>query len=335
MEFYASFASQNEFIGLSLVALGLGVGILSGLLGVGGGVLMTPALHLLGMPMPIAVGTTLTQMMASSLTASIRHYRSKNLSIKLALTFALPAFVGVHVGKKLLVYWQSLELADQYSGLFYTVLLFYMGVVMLRRQRLQSGSTVSAPRFHRLRFFRSMLASSPSFTVYNPQATGGSDAMIKVAATIPVSIGTGVGLVSSLTGLGGGFFYVPAMLNLLGLSMRVAVGTSVGTVFFGSIIGALSFGLEGLVDYTVALVLAVGSAIGGYLGAIATRYVKGQSIRYLFILLVLSASASMGLNLLHYKFMANLLLFSASSLVVLLAVTNAAYHFWAERKNAS
>jgi uncharacterized membrane protein YfcA len=334
MEFYESFASQHEFIGLSLVVLGLGVGILSGLLGVGGGILMTPALHLLGMPMPIAVGTTLTQMMASSLTASIRHYRSKNLSIKLALAFALPAFIGVHVGKKLLVYWQSLELADQYSGLFYTVLLLYMGIVMARRQKFKSENTDAAPRFRRLRLLRSMLALSPVFTVHNPQATDETDEKIKVAATIPVSIGTGVGLVSSLTGLGGGFFYVPTMLNLLGLSMRVAVGTSVGTVFLGSVIGALSFGVEGLVDYTVALVLALGSSMGGYLGASATRYVKGQSIRYLFIALVLAASASMGLNLLRYKFMANLLLFSTSALVVLAAIANAAYHFRAERKNA-
>lgn len=169
MEFYESFASQHDFIGLTLVSLGLGVGILSGLLGVGGGILMTPALHLLGMPMPIAVGTTLTQMMASSLTASVRHYRSKNLSIKLALAFALPAFVGVHAGKKLLVYWQSLALADQYSGFFYTVLLFYMGIVMLKRQQTKTENPDNGSKFQRLRFVRTLLLSSPTFTVHNPK----------------------------------------------------------------------------------------------------------------------------------------------------------------------
>ena len=87
----------------ALWVLGLCVGMISGLLGVGGGVLMTPALHILGLSLPLAIGTTLTQMVASSIVGTWKHWSQGHVSWRLVLLFGLPGLAGVVLGKELMV----------------------------------------------------------------------------------------------------------------------------------------------------------------------------------------------------------------------------------------
>ena len=141
-----------------LVALGFLVGLLSGLLGVGGGILLTPALHVLGLSMPIAVATTLAQMVASSITGTWRHIRHGNTVYGLTLVFGFPALFGVIIGRQLMVYWARLGVADSWTSSIYTVLLVYVSVQMLRRTRRAekaslSGASVTASTSWLTRFW--------------------------------------------------------------------------------------------------------------------------------------------------------------------------------------
>jgi hypothetical protein len=305
---------------LFLLTLGLGVGILSGLLGVGGGVLMTPALHVLGMSMPMAVGTTLTQMVASSLTGTIKHFRQHNIRPKIALSFGIPALFGVWLGREVMVYWDQTQQADAITSALYIVLLSFIGYVMLKRSRGER------PLMRKIS--ESLHAPTQTFwqRIWNmgPRMSLTSGRSLPLGA--PTILGVAVGLVSALTGLGGGFFYVPAMAAFLDLEIRVAIGTSLACVFMGSVVGALSFANAGLSDLLVAVILAVGSSIGGVIGASATQHVKGRAIHVMFSFLVWTAALSMLLRRLDYSQISYVLLFGSALIVVLSAVLNAAYH---------
>ena len=291
-----------------LLGLGLSVGILSGLLGVGGGILMTPALHILGFPMPVAVGTTLTQMVASSTTGTWKHIRRGNVVPSLVAIFGLPALVGVWLGKELMVYWQENQQADQITSLLYIVLLAYIGFVMIRRTTVKADPATTPHR---------------SFGPHLDLASIDQP----VSLLFSTAVAMAVGFISALTGLGGGFFYVPVMTKVLGLDLKQAIGSSLACVFLGSVIGAISFNLAGLANVHVAIILALGSASGGLIGATATHYVQGLWIRILFAFLVWAAAIAMLFKRLEQENISYYLLFVSAGVVVISAIANALYHF--------
>lgn len=297
-----------------LLALGFIVGLLSGLLGVGGGILLTPSLHVLGLSMPVAVATTLAQMVASSITGTWRHVKQGNTIFGLSIVFGLPAVFGVILGRQLMVHWTKLGVADSWTSGIYTFLLIYVSFQMFRRtlsvQRLQASGSKSD-----ISDQRGWLAS---FWQLGPKVSLGRLGTYPVL--IPFLIGASIGCLSSLTGLGGGFFYVPIMIGLAGLSMNEAVGTSLSCVVMGSIVATLAYLQTGLVDVKVAVFLAIGSSFGSIVGASATRFATGLLLRYLFAFLVGMAAISMILRRESFVDTAYVVLFGSSMLVVVVAV---------------
>ena len=87
--------SLNLFI---VIGLGGFIGFLSGLFGVGGGFLMTPLLIFLGIPAPVAVATEANQIVASSVSGVIAHWRRKNVDFKMGTVLLLGGLVGSSLG---------------------------------------------------------------------------------------------------------------------------------------------------------------------------------------------------------------------------------------------
>lgn len=88
---------------IALVVLGLVTGTMSGLLGIGGGVILVPALNqLFKMPMAHAVGTSLLIIIPAALVGTVTHYTEGNLQFKLALFVMVGAAIGGYVGANLL-----------------------------------------------------------------------------------------------------------------------------------------------------------------------------------------------------------------------------------------
>ncbi|HHW11130.1 MAG TPA: sulfite exporter TauE/SafE family protein [Firmicutes bacterium] len=77
---------------------GLAAGILSALLGVGGGIIMVPAMTYCGVPFKVAVGTSLAVIIPTSLMGVIRHYNLGNVDFKVALLLATGAVIGANLG---------------------------------------------------------------------------------------------------------------------------------------------------------------------------------------------------------------------------------------------
>lgn len=309
-----------------LLLLGLVVGVLSGLLGVGGGVLLTPALHILGMPMPLAVGTTLSQMVASSFTGAYKHFTQGNIIPALALIFGLPALLGVWLGRQLMVHWDELGRADAWTSLLYVGLLLYIGYNMLRKTRAMQVREKLGPdhdRQPKATLMRRLWFLGPRLKF------GGFE---QLPLLTPMALGFLVGMISSLTGLGGGFFYVPVMVGFAGLAITQAVGTSLLCVFMGSVVGAIAYFQADLVDVPVAVFLAIGSSVGGVVGANATKYARAYSLRYLFAFLVWMAAVSMMLRRSGYLDLSYYLLLSAALIVFFAAVFNTVFHYYSSPK---
>jgi len=282
---------------LMILAMGGAVGLISGLFGVGGGFLMTPLLIFSGIPPAVAVASVTPQIVASSTSGALSYYRRKQVDFKLAGILIASGAIGAIAGALLFA---KLGEAGQLSlviSLSYTLFLATIGSLTLneavramwraRTARLAGKGPLPARRagthvwIHRLplkvRFRRSRLYIS----------------------VLPViGLGLSISFLGTLLGIGGGFIMVPALIYLLKVPTSVVVGTSLvhilGTMALATIMHAMS---SQTVDVILAFILMVGGVIGAQLGASMGQSLRGEHLRALLGLLVLTVGLRFAYNL--------------------------------------
>lgn len=275
-----------------LCSFGLSVGMISGLLGIGGGMILTPALHAMGMSMPVAVATTLAQMIASSFTASYHHLKAKRLVKPLVLFLGGTALLGVVSGRFLMGHLVRGDQADQVGRYAFVAVMALIVVKMMRK-----------PRDKPWRF-------GPSYEV----------AGFSLPVVLVVLMGFFAGFSSALTGLGGGFLFVPLLHRGLRLSLKEAVGTSSGCILLSATAAALVYGAQGLVDWRSAAFLALGALLGGYGGAKLHHRMPKAWVKGLFLALLTVSSLSMSLLILAQKDLAHGLVWAGSLAILAMAL---------------
>jgi uncharacterized membrane protein YfcA len=273
--------SVNIFL---LLGMGAGVGMLSGIFGVGGGFLMTPLLIFLGIPPAVAVGTEANQIIASSVSGVFAHWRRGNVDFKMGSILLVGGIVGSTFGVFLFQYLRSLGHIDLVIMLSYVIFLGVIGSLMLtesiramqRRKRPGSLRKLHQHNFlhglpFKMRFRRSKLY---------------------ISALLPLMIGLIVGILSAIMGVGGGFVMVPAMIYLLGMPTAVVVGTSLYQIIFVTANATfLQATLNQTVDIVLALLLMIGAVIGAQFGTQVGAKLRGEQLRGLLALIVLSVCA--------------------------------------------
>ena len=130
MHVYLPIAEMSVNIFL-ILGMGGAVGFLSGLFGVGGGFLMTPLLIFIGVPPPVAVGTEANQIVASSVSGVLAHWRRANVDFKMGFVLLIGGFVGSSLGVVLFKYLQNLGQLDLVIKLSYVLFLGIIGFLML------------------------------------------------------------------------------------------------------------------------------------------------------------------------------------------------------------
>ncbi|CCG42447.1 sulfite exporter TauE/SafE family protein [Magnetospirillum molischianum] len=293
MQIYLPIAemSVNVFV---ILAVGGGIGFLSGLFGAGGGFLLTPLLIFLGVPPAVAVGTGTNQIVASSVSGALAQWRRGNVDLRMGLILILGGLVGSGLGVLLFHWLRRLGHIDLVISASYVVLLGGIGGLMvtesvreLLRRRAGGGTEPIARRHARgwidrlplkVRFRRSHLY---------------------ISALLPALVGIAVGVISAIMGVGGGFVLVPAMIYLLGMPTAVVMGTSLFQIVF---VTANATFLHATVNHTVdvvlALVLVLGGAIGAQFGVRVGARLKGEHLRVLLGLLVLAVAVKLLIDLL-------------------------------------
>ncbi len=280
--------SMNVF---AIVGLGGTVGFLSGLFGVGGGFLMTPLLIFLGIPAAVAVSTEANQIVASSVSGVIAHWRKKNVDFLMGSILLTGGIIGSSVGVWLFAYLKTIGQIELVIRLSYVLFLGIIGSLMAwesTKAILKSrtpGSTRGKLHQHnwlhglpfKMRFRRSKLY---------------------ISALLPLLIGAFVGILSAIMGVGGGFIIVPAMIYVLGMPTSVVVGTSLFQIIFVTANVTL---LQSITTQTVDIVLAgllmLGGVIGAQFGSNASSLLKGEQLRGLLALLVLAVCIKLFMDL--------------------------------------
>ena len=286
MHIYLPIAEMSVNIFL-ILGMGGAVGFLSGLFGVGGGFLMTPLLIFIGVPPPVAVGTEANQIVASSVSGVLAHWRRANVDFKMGFVLLLGGFVGSSLGVILFKYLQNLGQLDLVIKLSYVIFLGIIGFLMLwesSRTIIRSRSAAARRgKLHQHNWFHGL-----------PFKMRFRKSKLYISAILPLLIGATVGVLSAIMGVGGGFIMVPAMIYLLGMPTSLAIGTSLFQIIF--VTANVTF-LQALTVQTVDILLAVllltGAVIGAQFGSKYSVRMKGEQLRALLALLVLGVCVKM------------------------------------------
>jgi uncharacterized membrane protein YfcA len=279
--------SVNLFL---LLTMGGGVGFLSGIFGVGGGFLMTPLLIFIGIPPAVAVGSEASQILASSSSAVMAHMRRNNVDIKMGAVLIVGGAIGSAFGVWLFKELRELGQIDLVISLSYLIFLGVVGGLMFvesvrawfrvkgkgRRGKLHYHNWLHGLPF-KMRFQRSRLY---------------------ISALAPLVLGVLVGILAAIMGVGGGFLMVPAMIYVIGMPTQVVVGTSLFQIAFVTAVTTFLHAVNNqTVDIVLALSLIVGGVIGAQIGTSVGAKLRGEQIRILLALIVLTVCAKLGYDL--------------------------------------
>ncbi len=290
MQIYLPIAevSVNAFL---LLGLGGLVGILSGMFGVGGGFLMTPLLFFIGIPPAVAVATEANQIVASSFSGVLAHFKRKTVDLKMGTVLLVGGLIGAYLGILLFNYLKSLGQVDLLVKLSYVVFLGIIGSLMFVEslnaiRRAKKTGTAAKRRKH------NWIHNLPFKMKFR---TSG----LYISVIPPFIVGIFVGVLAAIMGVGGGFVMVPAMIYLIGMPTKVVIGTSLFQIIF---VTAFTTLMHATTNYTVDIVLAVLLLVGGVIGAqIGTRIgvkMKAEQLRILLALMVLAVCGKLAFDLL-------------------------------------
>jgi uncharacterized protein len=257
---------------LLFIAIGLVVGLLSGLVGIGGGVLIVPFLYffydhaeIFGVVVDpasrvvLAHGTSLFVIMPTSLRGAIAYHRNNLVEWRAVWPIGI-----VSIGSAVLGTYLAMVLPDGLLKAGFGLLLIYSGVRLIQRRARVSEATPRQPRL------------SLPFTV----PTGGV-----------------VGLFSALLGVGGGIVSIPLLMGLIRLEMRKVAATSIGIITITAAAGTLAYmwsgygqpGLPpwslGYVHLSAGLAMFTGSALSVGWGARLNQRMKPRTLLLLFAFL--------------------------------------------------
>ncbi len=290
MQIYLPIAEVSVNLYL-LLGLGGMVGILSGMFGVGGGFILTPFLFFIGIPPAVAVATGANQIVASSLSGVLAHFKRKTVDLKMGLILLAGGLVGATLGVQVFTWLKSLGQVELMVNLCYVLFLGLIGGLMLveslnAMRRAKSDKPRKVKRRH-----HSRLQELPFKTRFRTSR-------LYISVIPPIATGLIVGVLSAIMGVGGGFIMVPAMIYILGMPTKVVVGTSLFQIIFVAAFATMMHAIESqTVDVVLAVCLLISGVIGAQIGTKLGLKMKAEQLRILLALMVLAICIKIALGL--------------------------------------
>lgn len=241
---------------ITLFILGLLGGFLSGLLGLGGAVVMIPLMlsvpPLVGvgqLTMKAVAGLSMLQVLASSVSGILIHHKNNFVNGKVLLSVGIPMGICALGGSYFSKYMENRTLL-----IFFGLLVFAAFILLLTRKQEKEEAV---PEEFKFRLIPSLL------------------------------IGAFVGFVSGAVGAGGGFILIPLMIIVLRVPLKVTVGTSLGIVFIGALTGSIGKLISMQVTIATAIPLILGSIPAAQLGAKCSKALSSRTIHRILLAVVL------------------------------------------------
>ncbi len=240
----------------TLVFLGLGGGILSGLLGLGGAIFMIPLL--LYVPPMLGVGTldmkqvaavSMVQVLSASLSGLVVHNKNRFVSRSLLIYMGLFNALGNLAGSLFSKYTKSGSLL----AIFATMAVI-AAVVMFVPKREQ-GEGIPPEDLH----YNKLLASAVSLAI---------------------------GCFGGMVGAPGAFIYIPVMIYLLNIPTRIVIGSTLGIVFLGAVMGTIGKMATGQIIWPYAIALVIGTVPGAQIGGRISKRVNTVHLRFAIAVII-------------------------------------------------
>ena len=277
----------------ALVILGVGafLGLIMGLVGVGGGFLLTPIMMFLGIPPPVAVASVANQLVAPSVSGVLSHWKRSNVDFKMGTVLLLGGIVGSSLGVVLFNFLGKIGQLDFVIKSSYVIFLTLIGTLMFSESlrlilRTRKGK-VTRGKLHQHNWLHGL-----------PFKIRFRKSKLYISILLPILIGVIVGILAALMGIGGGFIIVPAMIYLLGMPTSLVVGTSLFQIIFvAANTTILQASQNQTVDIVLATILLLGSVIGVQLGSRFTNILRGEYLRLILSSIIILVSLKLLIDL--------------------------------------
>lgn len=224
-----------------LVLIGFGSGIIGSLIGVGGGIVMTPVLAYMGFPPAVIASSSLIAIFATSISSTLTYIRKKYINYFLGLKLALPAIPGSIIGG-----FFSNFISLEYFKVYFAILLISVGVYIFFKNKIinKTLDTIPKPLFY----------------------------LILISGTF------GAGIISSLFGIGGGIIFVPILVLIYKMKMINASPTAQFTLLISTITGLLTHIILEHPEYSYGIALAFGAFFGAQLGSRSIHLINENTL---------------------------------------------------------
>jgi uncharacterized protein len=243
-----------------LFLLGLGAGTVGSIIGIGGGIIITPALTLMGFAPAQIASTSLIAVTSTSASSTIAYSRQRKIDYRTGLKMVIFSIPGSIIGAFI-----STDISLEFFKLSFAILLMLTGTYIL--------------------FKNSILKNS------NKKPKTSLSLLICYTGTFIA------GIISSLFGVGGGIIFVPIMVLIFQMTMAKAAPTSQLILFITSLVGTFTYILLSKPDYLNALFLAGGAFIGGQIGATLSNYLKEKILQKLLSIFLIAVAIKLILDL--------------------------------------
>jgi len=242
---------------LWLILLGFAAGVLGSMIGVGGGIIVVPALTFLGFPPTVAASNSLFAALSNSIASTISYSRQKRIEFSLGLKLGLLTIPGTVLGAII----STDDSPDLFKFLFGFVLIASAAYIFLRKKIEDKEKILSKQMM--------VFAIGASFFA---------------------------GIISSFFGVGGGIIFVPLMVVGMGMTMKRAAPTSQLILLFASLSGVIVHSILGHPDFLQAGFLAIGAFIGGLIGARLSIDIKERYLQILISVVIVIAAGKLFLD---------------------------------------
>lgn len=248
---------------LWLILLGFAAGILGSMIGLGGGIIVVPVLTFLGFPPTAAASNSLFAALSNSIASTISYSRQKRIEFSLGLKLGLLSIPGTILGAVI-----STDAAPNIFKILFGFVLIASAVYIFLRKRLETQEKI----------------------------------LSKQMILFVIGASFFAGMISSFFGIGGGIIFVPLMVVGMGMVMKKAAPTSQLILLFASLSGVIVHSILGHPDFLQGGLLAIGSFIGGLVGARLSLGIKERSLQILAIVVILIAAGKLFFDSLYGSF---------------------------------
>lgn len=235
---------EGFFLFAIFVMIGLIAGILGSMIGIGGGIIISPALTLLGLSPPQIAGTSLFAVSSTSISSTLTYAKLKKIQYMIGFKMALLSIPGAIIGS-----YFSTNIDPGYFKVLLSIILIGTGIYQIYKKSIMNGNSFS---------FKSgwvkVLFYSSTFVA---------------------------GFISSLFGIGGGVIFVPLMIMIIGLTMYLAVPTSQFVLVITSLVGLTTHIILGNPQYLPAVLLSIGAFAGAQIGSRLISKLSEQKLRFI------------------------------------------------------